>query len=71
MTNIPGLCAKWVRITPECRERSPFDEREMDGGFEEAIQLIREEYEACIGARKPENGATIHVTLTVEWPERG
>lgn len=58
--NSPGSTAKHVIITPVCRTN-----RTPAGAFEEAVRLLREEYEACLPGNPD---ARFHLVLSIERP---
>ena len=62
MSHVPGANAKHAIITPTCRAN-----KGAMGAFEEAVQRLREEYEACLPHGEKAN---FHVVLAVEHPER-
>lgn len=56
---IPGIAAQHAVITPQCRSG-----KTAGGAFEEAVERLRQEYEAC--QNDANTDANFHLVLTVE-----
>lgn len=61
MANIPGTPAKHAIITDTCRAN-----RTDRGAFDEAIERLRQEYDACMKGHPNGLGTQFHLVLTVE-----
>lgn len=63
-TVIPGIKAKHVFITDNCRV--------VQGGdleaFDEAVRRVRAEYEQCVSKHSRGNDVKFHLVLTVDHP---
>jgi len=61
MATIPGTPAKHAVITDSCRAN-----RSDRRAFEEAVERLRAEYEACMKGHPFGHGTQFHLVLTVE-----
>jgi len=64
MSNVPGVTAKHVVITPECQKRPRLDI------LRETLNEVQEGVEDLLDGWQPEAGATIRVVVNVEKPDR-
>ena len=63
MSEIPGIKARHVIITPNCIKF-----RGEQGAIDEAFRLIKQEYMALLSGWRDVEGVNYHVSLSIERP---